>query len=160
MVARNDASTRTCVLNFIYGIIIRTAVGLLAEVFAKGRASGRYIHLFDQTFLQIYKFTRKVKILSLPETTRKIRRFERKPSVGWNFHQKVEFFFVISGSERSYTFRVLLNALRTYTGNVMSRYFNKLQSLYNHLLSIGLILFCRRTQHWGRGTPPPFSVRP
>ena len=41
-----DASTCTRVLNFIYGIITRTAAGVLgelAEFFAKGQASSQYI---------------------------------------------------------------------------------------------------------------------
>ena len=51
VVARNDATTRTCVLNFIwYSIIIRTVAGVLSQFFEKGRASSRYIHLFNPTF--------------------------------------------------------------------------------------------------------------
>ena len=55
MVARNELKTHQheYVSRTSYGIIIQTAHGVLdqfAEIFAKGRASSRYIHLFDLTF--------------------------------------------------------------------------------------------------------------
>ena len=43
----------------------------------------------------------------------KIHRREVTSDKGSSIMQKLEYFFVVSGSERSNTFRVLLNALTT-----------------------------------------------
>ena len=66
--------------------------------------------------------------------------------------QKLEYFFVVSRSERSYTFRVSLNALRTYTLDTLVQ-----DTLTNYnlsritLLSIDLILFCRQQVYCADG---------
>ena len=130
MVARNDASTCTCVLNFIWyhNINFSQKAKLLVDI----SIFSIWLWHFFTNLHERYRFFPYLKRQGKFDISRE------GPSSGSNFHQKVEFFLV----ERSYTFRVLLNALRTYTGNLRSRYFNKLQSLYNHFFSIGLILFC------------------
>ena len=46
----------------------------------------------------VFNDTRKVKVLSLPETIKENRRFERRP-----FARNVDFSFIVSGSERTNT---------------------------------------------------------
>ena len=147
-------------------IIIRTAARVLAKCFPKGQTSSRYINLFDLTFAFFTNLHERYRSFLYLKRQEKFDVSSKDPSSRSNFHKKVEFLFVTSGGERSYNFRVLLNALRTYTGNVRSKYFNKLQlSLYNHLLSLGLILFCRQLVycadgHSIEGHPPPFRYAP
>ena len=60
-----------------------------------------------------------VKVLSLPETIKKKIDVSSEVSVGKlvaqrrAFARNVNFFFIVSGSEKTFTFRVLLNALPT-----------------------------------------------
>ena len=64
---------------------------------------------------------RKVKILSIPETIKEISTFRAKAlrrEVSTNsrrraFARNVDFSFIVSGSERTFTFRVSLNTLPT-----------------------------------------------
>ena len=66
---------------------------------------------------------RKVKVLSLPETTKEKSTFRAKALrrelvVATNsrrraFARNVDFSFIVSGSERTFTFRVSLNTLPT-----------------------------------------------
>ena len=106
-------------------IIIRTAIGVLGKFFAKSRASSQYIQLFDMTFAFFTNLHERYRIFLYLKRQGKFDVSSEGSSSGSNFIKKSNFFFVVSGSERSYTFRVLLNALRTYNGNVRSRYFNK-----------------------------------
>ena len=94
VVPRNDTSTRTCVINFIW----------YYNIFA-----------FFTNLHEKYRFFLYLKRQGKFDVS------SEDPLSGSNFHQKVEFVFVVSGSERSYTFRVFLNALCTYTDNVKSR---------------------------------------
>ena len=149
MVTRNDASTRTRVVHFIW---CHNTNG--------GRSSGWIFHKRPcfysinlsfrpdfRIFLQIYAKG----IGSFPTWNDK-GKFDvssEGPSSGRNFHQKVEFFFVVSGS----TFRLLLNHYLLTLATL---------SLYNHLLSIGLILFCQQLVScahialgWGGVRPAP-----
>ena len=75
---------------------------------------------------KLERYTRKVKVLSLPETIKKkltvrAKALRRELIVGERaFARNVDFFFIVSGSERTFTFRVSLK-YTTYTGNVSSR---------------------------------------
>ena len=63
------------------------------------------------------KDTRKVKVLSLPETIKEKSTFRakalRRKLKRRAFARNVDFFFIVSGSERTFTFRVSLNTLPT-----------------------------------------------
>ena len=63
---------------------------------------------------------RKVKVLPLPETIKLKEKstFRAKALPTRAFARNVVFSFIVSGSERTFTFRVSLNTLYTYTGNV------------------------------------------
>ena len=105
--------------------------------------------------------TRKVKVLLLPETIKKksysknhnpliIDVSSEGPSLETNsrrraFARNVDFSFIVSGSERTFTFRVSLNTLPTLatlsnvtlhnvtnvtSSNVSSRYYNRSNVLY------------------------------
>ena len=113
----------------------------LDKFFAKGQAFSRYIHLFDLTFAFFTNLQERYRFFPYLKRQGKFDVSREGPSSGSNFHQKVEIFLV----ERSYTFRVLLNALRAYAGNLRSRYFNKLQSLYNHFFFYRLDLILPTT---------------
>ena len=74
------------------------------------------------------KTTRKVKVLSLPETIKEKSTFRtkavRRELVTTNsrrraFAQNVDFSFIASGSERTFTFRVSLNTLPTLAALVL-----------------------------------------
>ena len=75
---------------------------------------------------KLERYTRKVKVLSLPETikeksTVRAKALRRELIVGERaFARNVDFFFIVSGSERTFTFRVSLK-YTTYIGNVSSR---------------------------------------
>ena len=129
--------------------------------------------VFTQSFFKFHKNgdIRKLKVCSFRLWKNYFCRLYNKRARA--LQSWITFFWYTLYSERSYTFSVLLNALRNYNGNVKSRYFNKLQSLYNPLLSIGLILFCRQQVYYADGhsiggdialrhPPPPHppSVRP
>ena len=71
----------------------------------------------------MHKDTRKVKVLSLPQTIKEKSTFRAKAlrrelvvttnSRRRTFARNVDFSFIVSGSERTFTFRVSLNTLPT-----------------------------------------------
>ena len=59
----------------------------------------------------------KVKVLPLSETMKEKSTFRAK-ALRWAFARNVDFSFIVSGSERTFTFRVSLNTLPTLATSV------------------------------------------